>query len=196
DGASSITDEPFSSPLAHKGRRFRQTSIQRAPTPAIPKTASRLHPHAVKRARFAKGSSQVERSRNAIRASYDEFGLDAQRLIIVPEAQPFSPLSLFMSSAAKVGAKLTRQRMEVLQKRRDELLASFPAVGDLATGSADIDLIKGLCNLYSEPVYPQDMMGLICALRQRQKFTKDIVNLLQCLESFALVVTKYHAPAQ
>jgi len=50
--------------------------------------------------------------------------------------------------------------------------------------------------LYSEPVYPQDMMDLIRALRQRQKFTKDVVSLLQCLESFALVVTKYHAPAQ
>jgi len=83
----------------------------------------------------------------------------------VPEAQPFKPLSLFMSSAAKVGAKLTPRRMKVLQKRRDELLASLPAVGDLATGSADIDLIKGLCNLYSEPVYPQDMMDLIRALR-------------------------------
>ncbi|TKA24550.1 hypothetical protein B0A54_17571, partial [Friedmanniomyces endolithicus] len=71
-----------------------------------------------------------------------------------------------MSSAAKVGAKLTPRRMKVLQKRRDELLASLPAVGDLATGSADIDLIKGLCNLYSEPVYPQDMMDLIRALRQ------------------------------
>ncbi|KAK0265223.1 hypothetical protein LTS00_018005, partial [Friedmanniomyces endolithicus] len=86
--------------------------------------------------------------------------------------------------------------MKVLQKRRDELLASLPAVDDLATGSADIDLIKGLCNLYREPVYPQDMMDLIRALRQRQKFTKDVVSLLQCLESFALVVTKYHAPAQ
>ena len=114
----------------------------------------------------------------------------------MPEAQPFSPLSLFMSSAAKVGAKLIAQRMKVLQKRRDELLAYIPAIGDLATGSADIDLIKGLCNLYSEPVYPQDMMDLIRALRQRQKFTKDVVNLLQCLESFALVVTRNHAPAQ
>ncbi|KAK1041052.1 hypothetical protein LTR74_018646, partial [Friedmanniomyces endolithicus] len=196
DGASSTTDEPLSSPLAHKGRRIRQTSIQRAPTPAIPKTASRLHPHVVKRDRYAKGSSQIERPGDAIRASYGKFGLDAQRLIIVPEAQPFNPLSLFMSSAAKVGAKLTPQRMKVLQKRRDELLASLPAVDDLATGSADIDLIKGLCNLYSEPVYPQDMMDLIRALRQRQKFTKDVVNLLQCLESFALVVAKYHAPAQ
>ncbi|KAK0830056.1 hypothetical protein LTR91_023378 [Friedmanniomyces endolithicus] len=101
-----------------------------------------------------------------------------------------------MSSAAKVGAKLIAQRMKVLQKRRDELLAYIPAIGDLATGSADIDLIKGLCNLYSEPVYPQDMMDLIRALRQRQKFTKDVVNLLQCLESFALVVTRNHAPAQ
>ncbi|KAK1807866.1 hypothetical protein LTR12_017781 [Friedmanniomyces endolithicus] len=196
DGASSITDEPFSSPLAHKGRRIRQTSIQRAPTPAIPKTASRLHPHVVKRDRCAEGSSQIEWPGDAIRASYGKFGLDVQRLIIVPEAQPFNPLALFMSSAAKVGAKLTPQRMKVLQKRRDELLASLPAVDDLATGSADIDLIKGLCNLYSEPVYPQDMMDLIRALRQRQKVTKDTVNLLQCLESFALVVTKYHAPAQ
>ncbi|KAK1807518.1 hypothetical protein LTR12_018136 [Friedmanniomyces endolithicus] len=182
DGASSITDGPFSSPLAHTGRRIRQTSIQRAPTPAIPKTASRLHPHVVKRDRCAEGSSQIERPGDAIRASYGKFGLDAQRLIIVPEAQPFDPLSLFMSSAAKVGAKLTPQRMKVLQKRRDELLASLPAVDDLATGSADIDLIKGLCNLYSEPVYPQDMMDLIRALRQRQNFTKDVVNLLQCLE--------------
>ncbi|KAK0268072.1 hypothetical protein LTS00_017669 [Friedmanniomyces endolithicus] len=196
DGASSITDEPFSSPLAHKGRRIRQTSIQRAPTPAIPKMASRLHPHVVRRDRCAEGSSQIEWPGDAIRASYGKFGLDVQRLIIVPEAQPFNPLALFMSSAAKVGAKLTPQRMKVLQKRRDELLASLPAVDDLATGSADIDLIKGLCNLYSEPVYPQDMMDLIRALRQRQKVTKDTVNLLQCLESFALVVTKYHAPAQ
>jgi len=193
DGASSTTDEPFSSPLAHKGRRIRQTSVQRAPTPAIPKTASRLHPHVIKRDRCAEGSSQIEWPGDAIRASYGKFGLDVQRLIIVPEAQPFNPLALFMSSAAKVGAKLTPQRMKVLQKRRDELLASLPAVDDLATGSADIDLIKGLCNLYSEPVYPQDMMDLIRALRQRQKVTKDAVNLLQCLESFALVVTKYHA---
>ncbi|KAK1081309.1 hypothetical protein LTR33_004793 [Friedmanniomyces endolithicus] len=196
DGASSTTDEPFSSPLAHKGRRIRQTSVQRAPTPAIPKTASRLHPHVIKRDRCAEGSSQIEWPGDAIRASYGKFGLDVQRLLIVPEAQPFNPLALFMSSAAKVGAKLTPQRMKVLQKRRDELLASLPAVDDLATGSADIDLIKGLCNLYSEPVYPQDMMDLIRALRQRQKVTKDAVNLLQCLESFALVVTKYHAPAQ
>ncbi|KAK0952464.1 hypothetical protein LTS01_024814 [Friedmanniomyces endolithicus] len=193
DGASSITDVPCSSPLAHRGRRIRQTSIQRAPTPAIPKTASRLHPHVVKRDRCAEGSSQIEWPGDAIRASYGKFGLDVQRLLIVPEAQPFNPLALFMSSAAKVGAKLTPQRMKVLQKRRDELLASLPAVDDLATGSADIDLIKGLCNLYSEPVYPQDMMDLIRALRQRQKVTKDAVNLLQCLESFALVVTKYHA---
>ncbi|KAK0261622.1 hypothetical protein LTR35_017814 [Friedmanniomyces endolithicus] len=158
--------------------------------------ASRLHPHVVRRDRCAEGSSQIEWPGDAIRASYGKFGLDVQRLIIVPEAQPFNPLALFMSSAAKVGAKLTPQRMKVLQKRRDELLASLPAVDDLATGSADIDLIKGLCNLYSEPVYPQDMMDLIRALRQRQKVTKDTVNLLQCLESFALVVTKYHAPAQ
>ncbi|KAK3076076.1 hypothetical protein LTR53_000016 [Teratosphaeriaceae sp. CCFEE 6253] len=196
DGASSVTDEPLSSRLAHKGRRLRQTSIQRAPTPVIPKTASRLQPHVVKRDGYAKGSNQIERPGDAIRASYGKFGLDAQRLIIVPEAQPFSPLSLFMSSAAKAGAKLTPQRMEVLQKRRDELLASLPAAGDQATGSADIDLIKGLCNLYSEPTYPQDMMDLIRALRQQQKLTKDVENLLQCLESFALVVTKYHAPAQ
>ncbi|KAK1021443.1 hypothetical protein LTS16_026507, partial [Friedmanniomyces endolithicus] len=196
DGASSITDEPFFSPLAHKGRRIRQTSIQRAPTPAIPKTASRSHPLVVKRDHCAEGPSQIEWPGDAIRASYGKFGLDIQRLIIVPEAQPFNPLTLFMSSAAKVGATLTPQRVKVLQKRRDELLASLPAVDDLATGSADIDLIKGLCNLYSEPVYPQDMMDLIRALRQRQKVTKDAMNLLQCLESFALVVTKYHAPAQ
>ncbi|KAK3067298.1 hypothetical protein LTR53_015916 [Teratosphaeriaceae sp. CCFEE 6253] len=126
DGASSITDEPFSSPLAHKGRRIRQTSTQRAPTPAIPKTTSRLHPHVVKRDRHAKGSSQIERPGDAIRASYGKFGLNAQRLIIVPEAQPFNLLALFMSSAAKVGAKLTPPRMKVLQKRRDELLASWP----------------------------------------------------------------------
>ncbi|KAK1808397.1 hypothetical protein LTR12_017246 [Friedmanniomyces endolithicus] len=196
DSASSITDEPFSSPLAHKGRRIRQTSIQRAPTPAIPKTASQLHPHVVKRDRCAEGSSQIKWPRDAIYASYSKFSLDVQQLIIMPEAQPFNPLALFISSAAKVGAKLTPQRMKVLQKRRDELLASLPAVDDLATGSADIDLIKGLCNLYSEPVYPQDMMDLIRALRQQQKVTKDAVNLLQCLESFALVVTKYYAPAQ
>ncbi|KAK3072657.1 hypothetical protein LTR53_006434 [Teratosphaeriaceae sp. CCFEE 6253] len=195
-GASSTTDEPFSSPLAHKGRRIRQTSVQRAPTPAIPKPASRLHPHVIKRDRCAEGSSQIEWPGDAIHASYGKFGLDAQRLIIVPEAQPFNPLALFMSSTAKVGAKLTPQRMKVLQKWRDELLASLPAVDDLATGSADIDLIKGLCNLYSEPVYPQDMTDLIRALRQRQKVTKDAVDLLQCLESFALVVTKYHASAQ
>ncbi|KAK1051404.1 hypothetical protein LTR74_016788 [Friedmanniomyces endolithicus] len=135
DGASSITDEPFSSPLAHKGTRIRQTSIRRAPTLAIPKTASRLHPHVVKRDRCAEGSSQIEWPGDAIRASYGKFGLDVQRLIIVPEAQPFNPLALFMSSAAKVRAKLTPQRMKVLQKRRDELLASLPAVDDLATGS-------------------------------------------------------------
>jgi len=35
-------------------------------------------------------------------------------------------------------------------------------------------------------------MDLIHALRQQF----DVVNLLQCLESFALVVTKDHAPAQ
>ncbi|KAK4900165.1 hypothetical protein LTR49_027513 [Elasticomyces elasticus] len=165
DGTSSITDEPFSSPLAHKGRHIPQTSIQRAPTPAIPKTASRSHPHVVKRDRCAKGSSQIERPRDAIRATYGKFGLDAQRLII---------------------------RMKVLQKRRDELLASLTVVDDPGTGSADVDLIKGLCNLYCEPVYPQDMTDLTRALRQRQKLTKDVVNLLQCLESFALVVTKYH----
>ncbi|KAK3105510.1 hypothetical protein LTR53_018296, partial [Teratosphaeriaceae sp. CCFEE 6253] len=101
DGASSITDEQFSSPLAHKGRRIRQTSTQRVPTPVIPKTTSRLHPHVVKRDRHAKGSSQTERPGDAIRASYGKFGLDAQRLIIVLEAQPFNPLALFMSSAAK-----------------------------------------------------------------------------------------------
>ncbi|KAK0267182.1 hypothetical protein LTR35_011009 [Friedmanniomyces endolithicus] len=139
DGASSITDEPLSSPLADKGRR---NFKKRTSTSAIPKTASRLHPHAVKRHHYAKGPTQIERPGDAIRASYGKFGLDAQRLIIVPEAQPFSPLSLFMSSAAKVGAKLIAQRMKVLQKRRDELLASLPAVDDLATGSADIDLIK------------------------------------------------------
>ncbi|KAK0924942.1 hypothetical protein LTR29_018118 [Friedmanniomyces endolithicus] len=117
DGASSTTDEPLSSPLAHKGRRFRQTSVQRAATPAILKTASRLHPHVVKRDRYPKGSSQIERPGDAIRASYGKFGLDAERLIIVPEAQPFKPLSLFMSSAAKVGAKSFPQRMKMLQQR-------------------------------------------------------------------------------
>ncbi|KAK0247414.1 hypothetical protein LTR54_018110 [Friedmanniomyces endolithicus] len=137
DGAASITDEPFSSPLAHRGGCTRQTSIQRARTPAIPKTVSRLHPHVVKRDRCAEGSSQIEWPGDAIRTSYGRFGLDVQRLIIVPEAQPFNPLALFMSSAAKVGAKLPPQRMKVLQKRRDVLLASLPAVDDLATGSAD-----------------------------------------------------------
>jgi len=107
----------LSSPLAHKGRRFRQTSVQRAATPAILKTASRLHPHVVKRDRYPKGSSQIERPGDAIRASYGKFGLDAERLIIVPEAQPFKPLSLFMSSAAKVGAKSFPQRMKMLQQR-------------------------------------------------------------------------------
>ncbi|KAK4897476.1 hypothetical protein LTR49_027980, partial [Elasticomyces elasticus] len=82
DGASRITDEPFSSPLAHKGRRILPTSIQRASTPASPKTAARSHPHVVKRDRCANGSSQIERPGDAIRASYGKFGLDAQRLII------------------------------------------------------------------------------------------------------------------
>ncbi|KAK0767699.1 hypothetical protein LTR59_018208, partial [Friedmanniomyces endolithicus] len=70
DGASSITNGPLSSPLAHKERCIRQTSIQQAPTPAILKTASRWYPHVVKRDRYAKGASQIERLGDAIRASY------------------------------------------------------------------------------------------------------------------------------
>ncbi|KAK0343626.1 hypothetical protein LTR59_016234 [Friedmanniomyces endolithicus] len=91
DGASSITNGPLSSPLAHKERRIRQTSIQQAPTPAILKTASRWYPHVVKRDRYAKGASQIERLGDAIRASYSNFGIDAPRLIIAPELQPSSP---------------------------------------------------------------------------------------------------------
>ncbi|KAK1023006.1 hypothetical protein LTR33_018127, partial [Friedmanniomyces endolithicus] len=70
DGASSITNGPLSSLLAHKERCIRQTSIQQAPTPAILKTASRWYPHVVKRDRYAKGASQIERLGDAIRASY------------------------------------------------------------------------------------------------------------------------------
>ncbi|KAK5145920.1 hypothetical protein LTR32_002403 [Rachicladosporium monterosium] len=117
DGALSITNGPLSSLLAHKERCIRQTSIQQAPTPAILKTASRWYPHVVKKDRYAKGASQIERLGDAIRASYSNFGIDAQRLIIAPELQPSSPMSLSMSSAAKVGAKLTPQRMKMLQQR-------------------------------------------------------------------------------
>ena len=117
DGASSITNGPLSSLLAHKERCIRQTSIQQAPTPAILKTASRWYPHVVKRDRYAKGASQIERLGDAIRASYGNFGIDAQRLIIAPALQSSSPMSLSMSSAAKVGAKLTPQRMKMLQQR-------------------------------------------------------------------------------
>ncbi|KAK1093135.1 hypothetical protein LTR48_002941 [Friedmanniomyces endolithicus] len=117
DGASSIANGPLSSPLAHKERCIRQTSIQQAPTPAILKTASRWYPHVVKRDRYAKGASQIERLGDAIRASYGNFGIDAQRLIIAPELQPSNPMSLSMNSAAKVGAERTPQRMKMLQQR-------------------------------------------------------------------------------
>ncbi|KAK0852211.1 hypothetical protein LTR87_018010, partial [Friedmanniomyces endolithicus] len=80
-------------------------------------TASRWYPHVVKRDRYAKGASQIERLGDAIRASYGNFGIDAQRLIIAPALQSSSPMSLSMSSAAKVGAKLTPQRMKMLQQR-------------------------------------------------------------------------------
>ncbi|KAK0303331.1 hypothetical protein LTR82_017595 [Friedmanniomyces endolithicus] len=143
-----------------------------------------------------RGTSRVQQPVDAILASFGTFGLDARQLIIVAEAQPFNPLSLFMSSAAKVGAKLTAQRMKLLRKRRDDIPADIPAVGDVEIRRADVDLVKGLCDLPSEQVRPQDMVDLIHALRRRQKVTKDVTNLLQCLESFALVVTKNHAAAQ
>ncbi|KAK0246697.1 hypothetical protein LTR87_017877 [Friedmanniomyces endolithicus] len=152
-------------PTGPQGKTFPSDLHTTGCNPCDPEDGVTVAPARRQERPYPKGSSYIERPGDAIRASYGKFGLDAQRLIIVPEAQPFKPLSLFMSSAAKVGAKLTPRRMKVLQKRRDELLASLPAVGDLATGSADIDLIKGLCNLYSEPVYPQDMMDLIRALR-------------------------------
>ncbi|KAK0247050.1 hypothetical protein LTS09_017816, partial [Friedmanniomyces endolithicus] len=117
DGASSIANGPLSSPLAHKERCIRQTSIQQAPTPAILKTASRRYPHVVKRDRYAKRASQIERLGYAIRARYSNFGIDAQRLIIAPELQPSNPMSLFMNSAAKVDAERTPQRMKMLQQR-------------------------------------------------------------------------------
>ncbi|KAK0270455.1 hypothetical protein LTS00_016958 [Friedmanniomyces endolithicus] len=86
--------------------------------------------------------------------------------------------------------------MKLLRKRRDDIPADIPAVGDVEIRRADVDLVKGLCDLPSEQVRPQDMVDLIHALRRRQKVTKDVTNLLQCLESFALVVTKNHAAAQ
>ncbi|KAK0247789.1 hypothetical protein LTR54_017977, partial [Friedmanniomyces endolithicus] len=88
-----------------------------APTPAILKTGSRRYPHVVKRDRYAKRASQIERLGYAIRARYSNFGIDAQRLIIAPELQPSNPMSLFMNSAAKVDAERTPQRMKMLQQR-------------------------------------------------------------------------------
>ncbi|KAK1049806.1 hypothetical protein LTR74_017211 [Friedmanniomyces endolithicus] len=173
DCASSSSDEPSSSMLDRKGRPIRQTPVQHTPTPAIPKAASRLRSqHATVKAARAKGPSHVKRPEDAFRASYAKLGLDARQLVIVAEAQPLNPLSLFVSSAAKARAELTERRYKMLY----------------------IDSIKGLCDLRRNHVRPRNMMDIIT--RQRQRVTKDMTNLLHCLESFALEVTKHHNEAQ
>lgn len=68
----------------------------------------------------------------------------------------------------------------------DEILAYIPTADDLETGQADVDLIKGLCDLCREHVRPRNMMDLTRALRQRQRVTKDVVNLLHCPGKFCV----------
>ncbi|KAK4904230.1 hypothetical protein LTR49_026275 [Elasticomyces elasticus] len=168
--SESSSDEPSSSMFDRKGKPIRQTSVQHTPTPAVPKAASHSRSqHATVKAARAKGPSHVKRPEDAILASYTKFGLDARRIIIVAKAQPLYHLSRFMSSAAKARAELTERGMEMLCERRDEVLACILAAGDLETGCADIDLIKGLCDLRRKQVRPRKMMDIMTVLRQRQR---------------------------
>ncbi|KAK3109732.1 hypothetical protein LTR53_016688 [Teratosphaeriaceae sp. CCFEE 6253] len=168
--ASISSYEPPSSMLDRKGRPIRLTSVQHTPTPVVPNAASHSRSqHATVKAARAKGPSHIKRPEDAIRASYTKLGLDAPRLVIVAEAQPLNPLSLFMSSAAKAPAELIERPMRMLCERRDEILACILAAGDLETGCADIDLIKGLCDLRRNQVRPRNMMDIITVLRQRQR---------------------------
>ena len=131
---------------------------------------------------------------NAIRRSYNEFGLDGDLIRFTYDQPSVHPLTLHLYGVVKSRARLNKSIMRRLENGVGELLACLPVGDEPEEQPIKIDIILQLAQLPLEFGAIRSIGDQLRVIRRRGQAAKDQANLYNCLESFLLIVLQVHEP--